>query len=589
MHKFLIALLAVPAIAHAAPAAPAPAGNAAFASVSRAYLDGLAELSPVEATNLGDHRYDDRLPDLSAAGRARRIVFDRSMLARLGGVDRAALSPDERVDAALLGNALRYDLWKLTVQLGWAWDAQIYTAAAGDALYSLAARDFAPWPQRLRAATARMEALPGLLAQARAQLVPARVPAIYATTVARQNAGVVEVAETMLASHARELGPAERTRFDTARAGLKAAVAAHQRWLDTVLVPGAKGDFRLGTARYDEMVKFALVGALTRPEIQRRARLAFNATRVQMYTLARTALAGTADAPPTPANPTPAQQQAAIAAALELSYAKRPSRSALMSEATATLRDATAFVRAKDLLTLPPAPVRIVTMPAFRQGVAVAYCDSPGPLEVALPTFYAISPIPAAWSDAQATSFLREYNSYMIHDLSIHEAMPGHYVQIAKANGAQSPLRAVLQSGPFVEGWAVYAEGVMMDAGYLDRDPLYQLTVLKMRLRSITNALLDIGIQTEGMTREAAMKLMMEGAFQQEREAAGKWTRASLGAVQLLSYFTGYAEQLDLRAEAERRAGGRFDLKAYHDALLSHGSPPTRFVRALMFDEAVPE
>ena len=587
MRTLLLALLALPAIVQAAPAL-SPA-DATFATVSRAYLDGLAQLNPVEATNLGDHRYDDKLPDLSTTGRTRRVIFDHAILSRLAAVDRAKLTPDDRVDATLLANALNYDLWKLTAKQSWAWDAQIYSSAAGDALYSLAARDFAPWPQRLRAATARMEALPGLLAQARVQLVPARVPAIYAMTVAKQNGGVVEVAQTMLAPHAGELNPAERKRFDAALARLKTEVAAHQRWIDTVLVPAAGGDFRLGAARYDEMVKFALVGAHTRPEIERRARAAFDATRAEMYALARTALDGRADAPPTPANPTPGQQQAAIVAALELSYAKRPTRENLMGEATATLAQATDFVRAKNLLTLPPAPVRIVTMPVFRQGVAVAYCDSPGPLEVSLPTLYAISPIPAAWSDAQATSFLREYNSYMIQDLSIHEAMPGHYVQLGKANAVQSPLRAVLQSGPFVEGWAVYAEGVMMDAGYLDRDPLYRLTVLKMRLRSISNALLDIGIQTEGMTREAAMKLMMEGAFQQEREAAGKWTRASLGAVQLLSYFTGYAEHLDLRAEAERRAGARFDLKAYHDALLSHGSPPTRFVRALMFGEAVPE
>ena len=145
-------------------------------------------------------------------------------------------------------------------------------------------------------------------------------------------------------------------------------------------------------------------------------------------------------------------------------------------------------------------------------------------------------------------------------------------------------LRAVLSSGPFVEGWAVYAEGMMADADYLGGDPLFKLTVLKMRLRSITNTLLDIGIQTEGLTRDAAMTMMMQGAFQQEREAAGKWVRASLGSTQLLSYFTGYAEHMDLREEAKRRLGVKFDLKAYNDAVISHGSPPARFVRQLMFD-----
>jgi uncharacterized protein (DUF885 family) len=172
----------------------------------------------------------------------------------------------------------------------------------------------------------------------------------------------------------------------------------------------------------------------------------------------------------------------------------------------------------------------------------------------------------------------------MIHDLSIHEAMPGHWLQIDHSNQDKSVLRAVLSSGPFVEGWAVYAEGMMADEGYLNGDPLFKLTVFKMRLRSITNTLLDIGIQTEGMTRDQAMDLMMKGAFQQEREAAGKWVRAQLSSTQLLSYFSGYEEHMAMREEAKRRWGAKFDLKTYNDAVLAHGSPPGRFVRELVFN-----
>jgi uncharacterized protein (DUF885 family) len=191
--------------------------------------------------------------------------------------------------------------------------------------------------------------------------------------------------------------------------------------------------------------------------------------------------------------------------------------------------------------------------------------------------------VPEDWTDEQAISFLSEYNNYMIQDLAIHEAMPGHYLQLFHSNQNPSVLRAVLGSGPFVEGWAVYAEGLMADSGYMDGDPLFKMTVLKMRLRSVTNSLLDIGIQTEGMTREQAMTLMTRTAFQQEREAAGKWIRANLGSTQLLSYFVGYSEHMALRDEAKRRQGASFDLKAYHNAVLAHGSPPAKYVRALMF------
>lgn len=586
MRRTMILLLAATAVASAAAVpivTPAAAtrtvsADARFAALSKRYIDSIARFQPGYGTQLGDHRFDDKLPDITARGRGNRIAFDQAMLGNLRQVDFKALTRDNQVDALLLKNALDYDLWDLTVLKSWSWNAQIYNDAAASALYTLAARDFAPWPQRLKAATARMEALPAFLLESRRQLIAAKVPAIYATTVAKQNSGIAEIAEGMLAPHAGELSGTDRARFDAALAKLKTAVADQQVWLDKTLVPAAKGDFRLGAKLYDQKMKFALMSTITRPQLQAKATAAAAATRAEMYGLAGKVLPG-----PLTANPTPAQQQKAIEAALDLTYAKRPDRAGLMDAAKATLASASDFVRAKNLVTMPSAPVRIITMPKFQQGNAVAYCDSPGPLDKGQDTFYAISPIPDDWSDAQATSFLREYNRYMIHDLSIHEAMPGHWLQIDLSNRDRSVLRAVLSSGPFVEGWAVYAEGMMADQDYLGGDPLFKLTVLKMRLRSITNTLLDIGIQTEGMTRDQAMDLMMKGAFQQEREAAGKWVRASLSSTQLLSYFTGYSEHMAMREEAKARWGAKFDLKRYNDAVLAHGSPPARFARELVF------
>lgn len=561
--------------------------DAAFAALSQRFLDGLAGLYPEYATTLGDHRFDDKVADMSAEARARGTAFARTILGELGRIDRTRLSRENQVDAALLDSNLRYSIWTGEILRSWAWDPQIYNEAAGGALYSLAARDFAPWEQRLKSATARMEAIPALLAQTRANLVPARVPEIFATTVAKQNSGIVAIAEEMLAPHRSELNAADSVRFEAALDTLKAAVAEHQEWLDKVLVPNARGDFRLGPELYDAKLGFALASPLSRAEIKRKAEQALIVTRAEMYGIARNVLAGQAGAPSLPERPTADQEQKAIAAALELAYARRPSRSGVEARARETLASTTAFVRAKRLVTVPETPVQVITMPRFRQGVSLAYCDSPGPLEKELGTFYAVSPIPAEWTDAQATSFLREYNDYAIHDLTMHEAMPGHYLQLAHANRNGSTLRAVLASGSFIEGWANYSEGVMVVAGYLDRDPLLRLTVLKLRLRVITNALLDIGVQTEGMTREQAMDLMTRAAFQQEREAAGKWVRASLTSAQLPTYFVGYSEHVALRAEAERRRGAAFDLRAYHDELLSHGSPPVRYVRALMFGEPI--
>ncbi|MDP3675027.1 MAG: DUF885 domain-containing protein [Novosphingobium sp.] len=570
-----------------AASAPASRADQQFATLAARYIASLTRLSPVEATGLGEHRYDDRLPDITAGGRAARETEWRAILGELAHVDRSRLSRDNQVDFALLDNELRYKLWSNDRLQEWAWDTQGYNDTAGSALYRLAARDFAPWPVRLRSATARMEALPGFFAETRRQLVPARVPKIWAETLARQNPGIVQIVEDMLVPQAGALTGAERTRFDAALAGLKTAVAEHQRWIDGTLVPQARGEARLGAQVYDEKMRFALQSDLTRPELKARALAAKAEARAEMYRLAREVLAGRAGAPPLPAEPSASQQQAGIEAALALSYAVRPNRDRLEQRARETLAQATEFVRRKGFIRMPDGPVKIITMPKFQQGFAVAYDDAPGALERNLDNFYAVSPIPEEWSDAQATSFLSEYNDYMIHDLSVHEAVPGHYLQLDHASRDPSVLRAVLGSGPFVEGWAVYSERLMAEHDYLGADTLdgrlYKLTVLKMRLRSITNTLLDIGFHTEGLTREGAMELMTQGAFQQEREAAGKWTRANLSSVQLLSYFTGYAEHMALRDEARARWGKNFDLRKYNDAVLSHGSPPVRYVRALMF------
>ncbi|WP_028919637.1 DUF885 domain-containing protein [Pseudoxanthomonas suwonensis] len=568
-------------------AAADSAADAAFADLSQRALDGWLRSSPVRATRIGEHRYDGELDDLGEEARRGRLEFARAILAELEAMDIAALARENQVDAAILRNQLRYELWIGETLQSWATDPQIYNSLAGGAIYGLMAREFAPLPERLRSATARMEKIPALLAQARANLDPARVPKVHAETVARQNAGILRIVENYIAPNLDQLDGADRQRADAAIAGLERAVAEHQQWLDGTLVPNAKGEFRIGAELYDQKLQFALLSSLSRAEIKQRAEAELARVRGEMYVIAREVLAGKPGAPELPENPTPAQQQAAIEAALELAYAERPARDRVVADAQAALDRATEFVRARDLVTLPDAPVEIIEMPEFQRGVAVAYADSPGPLDKHLKTFYAVSPIPEDWSQAQVDSFLREYNSRMIELLSIHEGTPGHYLEGWHSAKHPSTLRAVLRSGMFAEGWAVYTEKMMADAGYLDDDPLFRLVQLKFYLRTIANAILDQGVHVDGWTREQAMDLMVNQTFQQEREAAGKWVRAQLTSAQLPTYFVGVQEHFDTRKAVEAKLGDGFKLKAYHDQVLSYGAPPVRFVRQLMLDEPI--
>ncbi|MEM1488419.1 DUF885 domain-containing protein [Stenotrophomonas geniculata] len=601
MRPHLLALALVAALAGCQPAdaptnASTPAASqqagdaavdAAFADLSKRALDTWMQLSPVSATQIGDHRYDSELDDLSAAGQQKTVAAYKALLGELDKIEVAKLGRENQVDAAILRNQLQSEIWNAEVLQSGKWDPQLYNGIAGSAIYGLMAREFAPLPERLKSATARMEKLPAIFAQARENLDPARVPKIHAETVAKQNKGILSIVDTFITPHIGELPQADQQRLQAAIDGLKKAVDEQQTWLDKTLVPNAKGDFRIGAEKYDQKLKFALSSSLSRQEIGERARAELKRVREDMYGIAQTVLKDKPGAPEMPAQPTDEQQQKAIEAALELAYADKPARDKVVDDAKAALEQSTAFVREHDLMTLPDAPVDIILMPEFQRGVAVAYCDSPGPLDKNLKTFYAVSPIPDDWSEKQVDSFLREYNSRMIHLLSIHEGTPGHYLEGWHSAKFPSTLRAVLRSGLFAEGWAVYTERMMQEQGYLNNDPLFHLVQLKFYLRTISNAILDQGVHVDNWDREKAMHLMTHDAFQQESEAAGKWVRAQLTSAQLPTYFVGAQEHFDTRKAMQDKLGDKFNLKAYHDQMLSYGAPPVRFARQLMLDQPI--
>lgn len=565
-----------------------PAMDKVFDELGKRYVNQFPELSPVAATLLGDHRFDGRLDEISPAARARSAGFNRQFLAELKKIPAGKLSRAHQVDHALLEHSLRGDLWRLEHLEEWAWNPLVYTELAGSAVYGLMARDFAPLPERLEHVADRLEQFPRLLEQVRATLDPKRVPAVHAETAVKQNRGVLSILEKMVEPQLEKLPDKTQARLREAMATARTAVEKQQTWLEKELLPKAAGDFRLGPRLFDEKLSFTFHTRLTRDQIRDRARRGLEQVREEMYRIAQEVYLRKHPYTRFPEKPTPEYRQAIIRAGLELAASDAPSPDAVVETAKDTLATATEFVREKDLMTLPDDPLDIIIMPEFQRGVSTAYCDSPGPLDVGQKTFYAVAPLPADWNSQQIESFLREYNIRSIHELTIHEAMPGHFVQLAFANRYPSTLRAVLSSGVFIEGWACYTERMMVDEGYLGGDPLMKLVSYKWYLRTIANALIDQAIHVDGMTRDEAMRLMIEDTFQEEREAAGKWTRAQLTSTQLSTYFVGLQEHLDLRREVEAAWGQEFTLKRYHDKVVSFGSPPVQFVRALMLDREVP-
>jgi len=560
----------------------------AFENLASQYIGDLNRFSPVVATLIGDHSTDGQLDQVDDAARAETRALLREYIGALNALDLEQLSRANQVDAELLLHEVESSLWSLDVLQEWAWNPLHYVNIAGSAIYGLVARDFAPIETRLVNATSRLEQLPRFLAQVRTSIEPARVPKIHAETAVQQNPGLVSIIESMIIPAMGALPADQQGRLNNAIESARDAIAEHQTWLEEELLPRANGEFRIGAELYDAKLAFALNSPLDRREITARAEREYEAVRNEMYDVAKTVYLGKHPFTAFPDSPDEAYKQAIIRAALEEAYEKLPPRDGIVDVARQHLQQATDFVIEHNIVTMPEEPVEIIIMPEFQRGVTVAYLDPPGPLDKGQPAFYAVAPLPTDWTDEQIESFLREYNMLSIQDLTIHEGVPGHYLQLALSNRYPSTLRAVLWSGPFVEGWAVYAEQMMIAEGYLDHDPLMRLINLKWYLRAVTNAIIDSAIHVDGMTRDAAMKLMIEGGFQEEREAAGKWVRAQLTSAQLSTYFVGYQEHLELRAAVEALWGDEFTLRRYHDQVLSYGSPPARFVRALMLGEEIP-
>lgn len=567
----------------------ATGADEAFEILAEQFVSDLPKFSPTAATGIGDHSMDDELDQVNETTRQGLGNTYRGYQDALQNIDRDSLSRANQIDYELLNVDIASRLWSLEELQEWAWNPLYYVRIAGNSMFNLASRDFAPVEERMANAASRLEQFPRFLEQARISIEPERVPKIHAETAIAQNLGVVSIIENMILPEMGELTSETRLRLEAAIETAKDALADHQTWLEEELLPRAAGDFRIGADLFDRKLSFALDSPLGRKEVVARAEVAYESVRNQMYDVSKAIYA--ADHPHTafPDDPDEAYKQVIIRAALEKAYQELPPRDGIVELARLQMQQATDFVIEKNIVTMPDEPVEITVMPEFRRGMTAAYLVSPGPLDKGQPTFYEVSPLPSDWSEEKVRSFLREYNRYSIQDLTIHEGVPGHYLQLALSNRYPSTLRGVLQSGAMIEGWAVYAERLMIDEGYQDNDPLQRLIMLKWNLRAVTNAIIDTAIHVDGMTRDEAMKLMIEGGFQEEREAAMKWIRAQLTSAQLSTYFVGYQEWIDLRTEVEQAWGDEFTLRRYHDQVLSYGSPPIKHIRALVLGEDIPK
>jgi hypothetical protein len=466
-------------------------------------------------------------------------------------------------------------------------------ANPGRAIYLLLARDFAPLPDRLRSVAERLAAVPQALAAARS-VAAGQLPRVHLETALSQFAGTQHLIGTEL-DRALTGAPDELVPGDLAagRAAALDAIMDHRRWLEQRLADGCHGDGsqgggfrdpRIGPELFARKLQLTLESGGSPGELLARAeadldeateQITETAIRLGLRATDGSRLAGGGSG-----------RGEIVRRVLDSLAADAPDDTTILSLVRRAYDAQLAFVREHAIVTAYDDPVDVIEMPEIDRGVAIAYCDPPGPLEtVEMPTFVAVSPTPRDWTADRVRSFYREYNRHMVQNLMVHEAMPGHVLQLGHARRftGGTPVRAAFWSGSFVEGWAVYAEELMAGHGYPgEGNPdAVRMQQLKMRLRMIINTILDVRVHCAGLAEAEAMALMTGRGFQEDGEAAGKWRRALLTSAQLSTYYVGYTEVADLaarlRAHRPEWSEGR-----RHDELLAHGSPAVQHLRSLL-------
>jgi len=547
-----------------------------FQKIAHDYIEKELEANPEEATELGDHRFDGRLTDYSPEARAKELATQKEFREKLNAIDGSQVTGANNVDFRILKENIDYKIFQAEELKEPDWNPLVYNQSLANSLYLLVARDFAPPEKRIPNLHQRIEEIPRVIAQAKANLQ--HPPRVHTETTIEQTQGAINLVREGLAP-LLDRAPQSKKELAPLQEKTAGALEDYKKWLQTDLLPRSDGDFRIGADKFRKKLRFALASDLSMEEIMKRAQADLQQAQTAIY---ETALPLYKKYFPRADDKTLADKHKITAAVLDKLAEQHPDDATVVGYAQKIVAEATDFVKRHNLVTVPEVPLDVIAMPEFKRGVAIAYCDSPGPLEKSGKTFFAVAPTPKDWTKERKESFFREYNNYMIRDLTVHEAMPGHYLQLAHANEFRAPtlVRAIFQSGTFIEGWAVYCEQMMAEQGY--GGPEVKMQQLKMRLRAIANAILDQNIHAGNMSEQEAMDLMTKQAFQQEGEAVAKWKRARLTSAQLSTYFVGVTEHLDLRDRAKSKAGASFDQKKYNDQVISFGSPPVKYVRELM-------
>jgi len=560
-----------------------------FTALSEEFVNTTLSFSPATATGVGLHEYhnqklDDMLDDMGAQALDRQRRFYQKFLERLSALPAGQLTAEDRADLAIMQDQASLALLDMDEIHSLMHNPTLYVETLGNALFNPFVLEYAPKPARIRNIIARLQKVPLFLDQAATNLVSA--PELWTTVAVEENQGNIDLVDKdiraavppeLVDAYARAARPAldEMRKFEG--------------FLKNSLAGRKDENWRLGGGLYSRKFRFALESGIEADTTLQSAERELTAVRARMLDLAlpfhRTYYPAHRDHSDVLG---PERENLVIGETLKKIAERHSTRESFMDDARKDVDEARNFVQEKHLLTLPArANLQVIPTPEFMRGIySVAGFNGAPALEPQLGAFYWVTPIPAQMPEDQVDSKLREDNFYKLKLLTIHEAMPGHYVQFEFANSLQPNsrrvLRAVYGSGPYVEGWAQYAEQTMLEQGYLNHSPQLALTFAKEELRVIANTILDIRLQMLNMPDEEAMDLMEKQTFQEHQEAVGKLRRAKLSSCQLPMYFVGWRGWQQARDQYQRAKGAAFHLMEFNDRALQEGAVPLPLLSSLL-------
>ncbi len=545
-----------------------------FQQLTDDYLEVYWQLSPGRASGVGLTQYDSVLtiPNQTYFKKTKSTID--SLLVVLESYPAETLGSLDKIDLEMMKDRLDLFDWSISTSKSHEWDPS-GTNIGG----------------RVGTIMNRKDSLDGKLLRISALL--SKTPEYYQVGLAnlktpskphldlaiQQNRGTINYLTSLESTvESASISPDLKESLADNMNATKSAIEDYIRGLESIIESGNYQDSRIGEELYEQKYKYQINSEFTAREIYEKALEEKAELHRQMI-----AISDTLWNDYLPEDSKPSDPLLMVSQLIDKISENHVSRDSFFIEIKRQIGELAAFVDEKDLLTQDPTkPLQVRETPEYMRGVSGASITPPGPLEKDGTTLYNVTPLDD-YTEAEAESYLREYNDYILQILNIHEAIPGHYTQLVYSRKSKSPIKSIFGNGTMIEGWANYTEIMMLEEGY-NNSPEMWLMRNKWHLRSVTNTIIDYSYHVLGLPKEEIMSLMIDDAFQEQTEAEGKWIRLTRTSVQLTSYFTGFTQIYSLREEIKAKQGKDFNLKAFHEEFLSYGSAPVRYIRGFMLE-----